>query len=77
MKQASFLGWELLLCLPLDVNYGKKSLEKDLIDFETIVTNRLTVFSAAGLFDVDFNVVFTTLSSVSSILILVMQIFPF
>jgi hypothetical protein len=76
MKQASFMGWELLLCLPLDVTYGKKNLEKDLIYFETIVTNRFTAFSAAGLFDVDLKVVFSILSSVSSILILVMQLFP-
>ncbi|RZC36254.1 hypothetical protein BDFB_011604, partial [Asbolus verrucosus] len=59
MKQATITGFELLLHLPLgSSNQEAINIEEDLILLETIVTNKLDNFSAAGFFAVDFPTIF-------------------
>ncbi|XP_044266142.1 uncharacterized protein LOC123012353 [Tribolium madens] len=76
MKQATFIGLQLVLNLPIENEDKFKDVEKGLIFVQTITLNRLTRFSAAGFFTVDFSVMFSLISSVSSVVILIVQIFP-
>ncbi|RZC33389.1 hypothetical protein BDFB_001410, partial [Asbolus verrucosus] len=70
MKQAAIIGFELLLDLPVGSNSQQaKNIEEGLVLLETIITNRLTRFSAAGFFAIDFQTIFAMLSSVSSVVI--------
>ncbi|EFA01381.1 uncharacterized protein LOC107397547 [Tribolium castaneum] len=77
MKQATFIAWQLILKLPIDNEYDNKymDIEEGLIFVQTITLNRLTHFSAAGFFTVDFTVMFSLISSVSSVVILIIQLF--
>jgi hypothetical protein len=74
MEQATLITFELLLHLPLEDSIQQlKAIREDVLLLETITINRLTPFSAADFLNIDFTTIFTIISSVSSVVILVMQ----
>jgi hypothetical protein len=74
MEQATLITFELLLHFPLEDSIQQlKAIREDIMLLETITINRLTPFSAADFFNIDFTTIFTIISSVSSVVILVMQ----
>lgn len=68
MKQSALCSFQLALTLPFTLYKTKEEIdiEEDVILLESLTIHRLSKFSAAGFFHVDFSTIFSMLGCVSA-----------